>query len=471
MSAPEFWRLSVLMPVYNEERTLRQIVSKVLSSPVGLDIELICVDDSSQDNSWAILQDLAGSDPRIKVYRHGVNRGKGAAVRTAIAKMTGQVAVVQDSDLEYDPGEFPRLLKPILDGRADAVFGSRFAASPERRVLLYWHSLGNKALSWLTNVLNDLNLTDMETCYKAVRADVLRNLRLQSERFGIEPEVTTRLAQWGARIYEVPISYHGRGYAEGKNIGWRDGVQAILLLLKYRFFDTRFSIRSGHETLESMAVTKAVSSWTLQRMQPHLGERILEAGTGVGNLTRHLLKKERLVGVDVDGFYVQTLDRRWGHLANFEVLEGDLQDPGLYEKLEASAFDSVLCVNVLEHLDHPDRCLEGFHRVLRDGGKAIVLVPAHQWLFSRVDRAIEHRQRYEREQLEALMSGGGLLVEEIYEFNRLGVLGWLFNKATGRTTIRRWQARMFSLLLPLAKIVERVEFLPGLSLVAIARKE
>ncbi|MGQ0849711.1 MAG: glycosyltransferase [Actinomycetota bacterium] len=463
-------RLSVLMPVYNEERTLQTIVERVLAAPIDLDLELVIVDDASRDQSWLKLQALAASHPEVRIYRHGTNQGKGAAIRTAIDHMTGDVAVVQDSDLEYDPAEFPKLLKPIIDGRADAVFGSRFAASPERRVLLFWHSLGNRMLTGLTNMLNDLNLTDMETCYKAVRADVLKSLRLQSDRFGIEPEITTRLAQWGARIYEVPISYHGRGYEEGKNIGWRDGMQAIWLLLKYRFLDTNFSHRSGHETLESMAVTGRVSKWTLERFEPHLGESVLEAGAGTGNLTRHLLGKPRLVALDIDPFYVQAIDRRWGHLENVEVMEGDLQDPGLFEKLGPASFDSVLCVNVLEHLDLPDRALEGFEKILRASGRALLLVPAHQWLFSEVDRAIGHRRRFERSELTTLIEIAHLEVEDVYEFNRLGVLGWVFNKVVGGPSIHRWQARLFSSLLPVARLLERIEFLPGLSLVAIVRK-
>ena len=233
-------KLSVLMPVYNEAKTLPIILQRVLDAPVDLDIEILAVDDASTDGSWQILCDSAAKDSRIHCLRHTVNRGKGAAIRSAIKMMSGDIAVLQDSDLEYDPADYPRLLKPILEGRADAVFGSRFASSPERRVLLYWHSLGNKVLTGLTNMLNDLNLTDMETGYKAIRANVLHSLRLNSERFGIEPEITTRLAQWGARIYEVPISYYGRTYAEGKHIGWRDGVQAVWLLFRYRWFDTKF---------------------------------------------------------------------------------------------------------------------------------------------------------------------------------------------------------------------------------------
>ncbi len=463
-------KLSVLMPVYNESRTLPTILKRVLDAPIDLEIEILAVDDASTDASWEILSDLASQDDRIRCVRHVANRGKGAAIRTAIKMMSGDIAVIQDSDLEYDPADYPKLLKPILEGRADAVFGSRFASSPERRVLLYWHSLGNKVLTWLTNMLNDLNLTDMETGYKAIRADVLRSLRLQSERFGIEPEMTTRLAQWGARIYEVPISYDGRSYAEGKNIGWRDGVQAVWLLFNYRWFDTRFSDRYGHATLESMAVSKSLSRWSLKPMAPYLGSRVLEAGSGTGNLTRHLLGKERLVAVDIDPFYTLALERQWGHLGNVSVIDGDLQDPSLYERLSDENFDSVLCVNVLEHLDRPEMALLGFARVLRPGGQAVVLVPAHQWLYSDVDRAIEHRQRFEKSQLRALLEGAGFEVAHLMAFNRFGVLGWLVNKWTHQTTLRSWQTRLFALLLPLARGIERIRPLPGLSWVAIAVK-
>jgi glycosyltransferase involved in cell wall biosynthesis len=463
-------KLSVLMPVYNESRTLPTILKRVLDAPIDLDIEVLAVDDASTDASWEILSDLSSQDDRIRCVRHVENRGKGAAIRTAIEMMTGDIAVIQDSDLEYDPADYPKLLKPILEGRADAVFGSRFASSPERRVLLYWHSLGNKVLTWLTNMLNDLNLTDMETGYKAIRADVLRSLRLESERFGIEPEMTTRLAQWGARIYEVPISYDGRTYADGKHIGWRDGVQAIWLLFKYRWLDTRFSHNYGHTTLQSLAVSPAMSGWSLELMAPHLGSRVLEAGAGTGNLTRHLLEKERVVAVETDPFYARALERQWGHLGNVSVIEGDLEDSRLYEGM-AETFDSVLCVNVLEHLDHPEAALAGFARVLAPGGKAAILVPAHQWLFSDVDRAIGHRRRFEESELLRLIEGAGFEVAQVVGFNRLGVLGWLVNKWTGHSTIRTWQARLFSLLLPVARAIERIPGLPGLSWVAIARKE
>jgi glycosyltransferase involved in cell wall biosynthesis len=462
-------RLSVLMPIYNEVRTLQAIVNKVLSAPIDLDLELICVDDGSTDGSWETLLELADSDPRIRPVRHSVNRGKGAAVRTAIEHMEGDIAVVQDSDLEYDPGDFPKLLNPILDGRADAVYGSRFAASPERRVLLYWHSVGNKVLTWIANILNDLNLTDMETCYKAIRSEVLKDLRLNSDRFGIEPEITTRLAQWGARIYEVPISYSGRGYAEGKNIGWRDGLQALWLLFRFRFLDTRFSKRASQDAFETMPISPRISAWSLSQFEWALGDRVLEAGFGAGNFTRHLLDRPTLTLVDSDAYYVRLIDRRWGHLRNVQVLNGDLTDQDLYRKLDGP-YDSVMCINVVEHLDNPSAAVTGFKEVLSSGGHAVILVPAHQWLFSDVDKAIGHRRRYEANRLRALIETAGLEVVTLQQFNRLALVGWLFNKITGATGLRSWQMRLFGLLLPIARLVERVKPLPGLSLIAIARK-
>jgi SAM-dependent methyltransferase len=462
-------KLSVLMPVYNEARTLRTIVSRVLASPVDLEIELICVDDGSTDESLEILRELADGDHRIQVIAQPQNMGKGKAIRTAIEHMTGDIGIFQDSDLEYDPAEYPRLIAPILAGDADAVYGSRFAYSEVRRVLFYWHSLGNRLLTTLSNMANDINLTDMETCYKVVRADILKRLRLTRNRFGLEPEITARLAHAGARIYEVPISYHGRTYAEGKNIGWRDGLEALWLIIKFRFFDTKPTTHPGHETLESLASSPAVSKWVLSRFEPYLGNRVLEAGCGMGNMTTHLIDRRALTVVDIDEQHVQSVRRKFGHLDNLEILGGDLEDQGFYRDL--GTFDTVLCVNVLEHLDKPEAALNGFRTVLSPGGHTLVLVPAHEWLFSDADRAIGHRRRYTVAEVRAMLETADLEVLTCTEFNRLGVLGWYVNKLIGRTSIGRWQAKAFGLLLPFAKLVEAIPFLPGLSVVAVARSK
>jgi glycosyltransferase involved in cell wall biosynthesis len=224
--------LTVVMPVYNEEKTVERILSRVLVTPRLL--EVIIVDDASTDGTPTVLQGV--SDPRVRVVRHSRNRGKGAALRTAFAEIRGDIVVIQDADLEYDPGEYPRLLGPIERGLADVVYGSRFTGETHR-VLFYWHYVGNRFLTTLSNMFTNLNLTDMETCYKAFRSEVLKGMRLRSERFGIEPEITAKVARAGWRVYETSISYHGRKYEEGKKITWRDGVKAVVAILRYGLFD------------------------------------------------------------------------------------------------------------------------------------------------------------------------------------------------------------------------------------------
>jgi len=226
-------KLSIVIPVYNEKDTIREIVDRVLMVETGLEKELVIVDDFSKDGTREILEKL--SDPRVRVILHPKNMGKGAALRTGFAQAQGDIVLVQDADLEYDPREYPVLLAPILDGRADVVYGSRFLSGPHR-VLFFWHYVANRMLTTFCNVLANLNLTDMETCYKVFKKDVLSRIQLKSDRFGFEPEVTLKVAELKCRIYEVPISYSGRDYAEGKKIGWKDGVAAIFHMIRYKFF-------------------------------------------------------------------------------------------------------------------------------------------------------------------------------------------------------------------------------------------
>lgn len=240
-------KLSVVMPIYNERATLRQVVERVLAVP--LEIELICVDDGSRDGSREILQELEARHPQLRVFLQPRNMGKGAALRRGIQESTGDFVVIQDADLEYDPAEYPILLRPLIEGKADVVYGSRFLGSGPHRVLYFWHFVGNSILTLISNALTNMNLSDMETCYKVFRREVIQAIPLEENRFGFEPEITVKIAKRNLRVYEVGISYWGRTYEEGKKIGWKDGVRALWCMVKYTLKEPRLrpSAQAGAE--------------------------------------------------------------------------------------------------------------------------------------------------------------------------------------------------------------------------------
>jgi len=230
-------KLSVVIPCYNEERTLEGVVDRVLAADrCGLEIEVIVVDDGSRDRSAEVMKALAEKHPQIVAAFHAINQGKGAALRTGFQKASGDIVLVQDADQEYDPNEYPKLLGPILDGRADVVFGSRFKGGEECRVLYFWHSVGNKVLTLASNMFTNINLTDMETCYKVFKREIIQAVTIEENRFGFEPEITAKVAKMRPRIFEVGISYNGRTYEEGKKIGWKDGVRALYCIVRYNLF-------------------------------------------------------------------------------------------------------------------------------------------------------------------------------------------------------------------------------------------
>ncbi|MGH9553755.1 MAG: glycosyltransferase, partial [Terriglobales bacterium] len=418
------------------------------------------VDDASTDGSKAILQELAANDSRIKALYQPRNCGKAAAIRRAIASASGEISIIQDADLEYAPEEIPKVVDPILRDLADAVFGSRFAGSECRRVLYYWHSVANKLLTFLTNAVCDLNLTDMETCYKAVRTDILKQLILKAERFGIEPELTIRLAQWGARIYEVPISYSGRTYAEGKKITWKDGLQALSTIVSTAFLDRRFTTHDGFYVLTAVR-GPSLNRWMYSQFSRYVGQDVLEAGCGVGNLTTFFLDRERLICADIDRLYVKALSQRFGYLENIATVEMDVSQSENFECFAQKKLDTVICLNVLEHIEDDLGVLKNFYNSLKPGGRAIILVPQHPSLFTPVDVSVGHYRRYTKDQLLQRLTEAGFQLEHVQDFNRLGTIGWWLNgKIMKRDTLSPASMQLFNAALPLAKLMEHFKLMP-----------
>jgi glycosyltransferase involved in cell wall biosynthesis len=465
--------LSVLIPLYNEEELVGALMERVLkvNLPEGVDSELIVVDDGSSDESVAVVLALSEKYPgRIRLIRHERNQGKGAAIRTAIQHARGDIGIIQDADLEYDPNEYPRLLMPLLEGRADAVFGSRFLVAGERKILYYWHALANHALTTMCNMAADVNLTDMETCYKAFRLSLVKSIPLRSDRFGIEPEITIKLAQRGASIYELPISYHGRTYAEGKKIGLKDAVQAFFTIL--RFGLTRdIYLDHGAKILDALAHTPRFNRWMASTVSPFLGQRVLEIGAGIGNLSMHLSRRrQHYAASDYDHEHLARLRTRLQYRPNISVHECDLENPRHFADLNQE-FDSVVCLNVLEHVKNDPQGLRNIHSVLCSGGRAVILVPNDPSIYGTLDTVLGHDRRYTKEELRSKMQDAGFTVETILEFNRVTRPGWIVNACIlKRQSFGRFQLWLFDRLVWLSRRLDSWLPWPPVSIVAIGVK-
>ena len=465
-------KVSILMPVYNERTVAERSISLVLSAPLPehMERELIIVDDCSTDGTSDILRRLAEVFPEIRLYRHEVNRGKGAAVRTAIEKAAGDFCIIQDADLEYDPAEYPRLLRPMLEGNADAVFGSRYLAGDQTRVLLFWHSMINKGLTLISNMFCNLNLTDMETCYKVFRTDLLKSIPIRSDRFGFEPEIVMKCAKRKFRIYEVPISYHGRTYEEGKKIGWRDGIKALGVVLKFWLIDDLYAAPYGRGLLGNLTGTPQYLSWLSRTLRPALGDTILEVGAGIGNLSGRLMAKRILyVAAEKDPLYLHALRNRFLRTPNVAVQKLDPEQPGDFAGLE-NCFDTVLAINVLETLDDPRSVLDYVRQTLKPGGKIVVLVPNSPSLFGDLDRSLGHKRRYTASQAAELLRAAGFNVEKAESFNKAGAPPWwIYGRIFRANRINKLTLKIFDKTVWLWRRLEPVLPWPGLSLIVTAR--
>jgi glycosyltransferase involved in cell wall biosynthesis len=460
--------LTVIVPCYNERATVAELLRRVRGVPV--DKEILVIDDQSTDGSRGVVAALAEEWPELRQILQPVNMGKGAAIRRGIDEARGDIVLIQDADLEYDPEEYPKLIQPIVDGHADVVFGSRFEGYP-RRVMLFWHRLGNTFLTFLSNMTTNLDLTDMETCYKVFRREIIQSIPLRSNRFGIEPEITAKVARRGYRIFEVPISYYGRDYWEGKKIHWKDGFAALWTILRYGLFDDGSSEPPTFKELRRRARLKRYNRWVWERLQPFVGQRVLEAGAGNGTMTRFLYGRELVVAGDRESAYVDRLTNSFRRRPGLAVERVDLESDAVLE-LARYRFDTVTCINVLEQTEDDVGALRRAHQLLLGGGRVVVFAPAGHSLYGTMDKAIGHRRRYEKTELVEKLQQAGFEVEHIGFQNRIARIAWWLNaRLFARRALPGGQSRLFDFLVPLLRTIEGDAPSAGLSIIAIGRKK
>ena len=471
--------LSVLVPVYNEQHLVATSLARLeilAASPSIERVEVIVVDDCSTDGTADVLRRFAAEREATpgpiawRFLRHEKNGGKGKAIQTALAHATCEIAVIHDADLEYHPKDLLRIVQVFVDEEADAVFGSRFAGGEVRRVLFYRHELGNKLLTFLCNMVTNLNLTDMETCYKAVRTDLLKSIPIVSNDFRLEPELTIKLAKRQARVFEVPISYSGRGYQEGKKINWRDGYRALGAIVRFALSDDVYKPDAhGSQILARFSHAPRFNAWMADVVRPFCGNRVLEIGGGVGNLTLQLVPRWTFVVSDVNPLNLQTLKALRHERPYLGVAYCDVTDLSSFPQ-SPDGYDTVICLNVIEHVTGDREALTNIRSVLARDGRAIVLVPQGQWNFGSLDEVLGHQRRYSREQLVQLAGDSGFEVERMLEFNRFGTFAWYINgRILRKRMFSRLQVRLLNLLVPLMRLYDRLIPTPPLSLIAVLK--
>jgi glycosyltransferase involved in cell wall biosynthesis len=472
--------LAILVPVYNEQYLVEASLKRleVLAESGWLErVRVVVVNDASTDQSSEVLGSLRqqleqpGSTRLEWIFlEHQENQGKGAAIRTALQYADTDLVVIHDADLEYHPEDLLKMVPLFATEDADAVYGSRFLASDYRRVLFFRHSLGNKLLTLLTNFVTDLNLTDMETCYKMVRADLLKSIPLESNRFGFEPEVTIKLAKREARIFELPIRYSGRTYAEGKKITWKDGMKALGALVKYGISDRIYvADEHGSEILARLNRAPRFTKWMADTIRPYLGEQVLEIGAGIGNLTANLVPRTAYWASDVNPQYLERLKK---FKQTRPYLQVQYTDASAGETFPEQRFDTVICLNVVEHLPDDVRALRNVRAALAENGRAIILVPNGPGLYGSLDRVLGHYRRYTREQLQEACERAGFRVEKVLKFNRVGAPGWWWNgRVLKKTTFGFWQIKLLNAVLPLIRPIDRFLPFPHLSWIMILRAD
>jgi len=472
--------LSVIVPAYNEQHLVAASLDRLrllAESPLLDRVKVIVVDDGSSDETPAALERfsrfLADAPPANMEWifiRHPSNQGKAAAIHTGLAHADTELTVIHDADLEYHPQDLIKMVKVFLQEPADAVFGSRFLTGEYRRVLFFRHEIGNRFLTLMSNIVSDLNLTDMETCYKMVRTDLLKSIPLVGRGFEIEPEMTIKLGKRGARIFEVPIRYSGRTYQEGKKIGVKDGFRALGAIVRFACSDKVYAEDEyGSQILGRLNRAPRFTHWMADVIRPFIGERVLEIGAGTGNLTLQLIPRKLYYASDINPHYLTYLQNLIPDHPYLRVGYTDGEKHDSYPSEEK--FDTVVCLNVVEHLENDLGALRNIFDALEENGRAIVLVPCGPGMYGTLDKVLGHYRRYTKSQFADLAARAGFQLETLLSFNRFGSPAWWLNgRLLQRKTFGLWQIKMLNILTPLARAIDKFLPFPPLSIIAILRK-
>ncbi len=467
--------LSILVPVYNEQAYLARIIERVIQAPVGANLqkEIILVNDASTDNTKEVIQKLVARYPNIiRAFEQPQNQGKGAAIRRAIQEMKGDIAIIQDADLEYDPNEYAIVLRPILEGYADVVYGSRFLTREMRKVLFYHHKLGNMFLTHLSNWMTGLDLTDMETCYKAFRGEILKTIPLRSNRFGMEPELTAKIAKRGLNVYEVPISYHGRRYSEGKKIGWKDGFSAIKTIITYWLIDDCYTDSVDNPNLlHSMEQSRNFTRYIAKKGTSFYGQRILELESGLGNLSKYLPQKEHLTLTTQSDFNYKILRNSYDGNAVVDIQKIDYNTTPLCCPSNKEQYDTVFLANQLEHIDDDEYFLRETSSFLAPKGHLLLVVPRENSSRSPWGTYGGYRRRYTQKEITDKLQKTGYKVEKCQAFNSLGTLIWNWNRLRHHPSNKpfgRFSLKFFDTFLIFGEIFRWM--IPGANFFIVAKK-
>jgi SAM-dependent methyltransferase len=455
------------------------VLNRVITAPASflqaaqIELDLIIVDDGSTDSSCEQINAFAAEHPdlQLNLIRQPQNQGKGAAICTAISKAKGDFCIIQDADFEYDPADYPKLLAPLISGEADVVLGSRFMSDVARRPLGFWQAVANRAISTLAGMASGIEISDVETGYKAFRTSLAQSVPLYSKRFGLDPEIIIQFAKRHARFMEVPITYKGRTAEQGKKIGMLDAFTAAATILRTRLLSASHRDPAA-DMLVAMAGAKRFNRWMAETIAPFVSGHVIELGAGIGNLTVLLSPRSRTyLATDTDQEHLSELKSRIAYLPNVNLALCEFTNPSDIAPLKDTA-DTIVCLNVLEHVSDDIAGLNHIHQCLRSGGKAIILVPQGPSAFGSLDEVLEHKRRYTEAELRQKMTDAGFELTRLITFNRATWPGWYLNsKILRRRTLSRFQLQGFDLLVPLLKQIDSHLPWPPTSIIAVGVKK